>query len=148
MNKKKKILLMVVLVVVVASIMFVYNIYNNQHEYITYNEFISQLGKQKIDKVYLSEGDKIKVLDKDGTLFITDNPRKQDFKEMLLLKGVAVQEKGYEFQIQSILGTVFFIGTIVFLMYYLSKRSGGMASNNILKMSSAEKTVQDNVQIK
>ncbi|MDE6181805.1 MAG: ATP-dependent metallopeptidase FtsH/Yme1/Tma family protein, partial [Eubacteriales bacterium] len=87
-------------------------------EQIPYNSFLEKLENKKIDKVFLTEGEKIRFIEiNEDKIFITDNPRTFNFKENLLKNGVSVKEAtSFNTGISSILG-ILLIGGILFIVY-------------------------------
>ena len=59
---------------------------------VTYTEFLSLLKDKEVSQVSINSGATIKVELKNGQTYTTDNPRKEGFKEELLLQGVKVNE--------------------------------------------------------
>jgi cell division protease FtsH len=94
--KNKRVLTVILLVIVIAAgaIALFYN-YNSrpQPREMTYGQFLDSAKAGKVDKIYLSNDARISGNLKDGTPFITDNPRTEDFKEQMLLYNVKVEEK-------------------------------------------------------
>jgi cell division protease FtsH len=94
--KNKRVLTVILLVIVIAAaaIALFYN-YNSrpQPREMTYGQFLDSAKAGKVDKIYLSNDAMISGNLKDGTPFITDNPRTEDFKEQMLLYNVKVEEK-------------------------------------------------------
>ena len=67
--------------------------FNKEPETVTYNEFLEYVNKDEVTEVkYKSGSPKITFITTDDEEFVTDNPRKEDFKEMLLLKDVEFTE--------------------------------------------------------
>lgn len=62
-----------------------------------YLDFEKDLTNNVISQVALTDSPKIEVKLKDGTVYKTDNPRKNTFKSDLLNKGVQVSEKSFSY---------------------------------------------------
>ncbi|WDU83896.1 AAA family ATPase [Caloramator sp. Dgby_cultured_2] len=77
--------------------------------------------QNKIDTVFLSDSEFIKVVTKDNIIYYTENPRSQNFKEMLLLKNVHVKENSSNVA-NTIGGILFFVIVTVFIITLLSKK--------------------------
>ncbi|AEE97502.1 ATP-dependent zinc metalloprotease FtsH [Mahella australiensis] len=93
--KNKRVLaILLVIVIAAAAIALFYN-YNSrpQPREMTYGQFLDSAKAGKVDKIYLSNDARISGNLKDGTPFITDNPRTEGFKEQMLLYNVKVEEK-------------------------------------------------------
>ena len=92
-----------------------------QVEYEHYKQFVENVEKHLICKVEVSNDEYIYYLkdenneEKNTKIFKTDNPRKENFKEMLLLNGVEVVEKKQTQKTSSALGilTLFIVGMII-----------------------------------
>ena len=95
MRKIKRNRLIIVLLIVGIAILSSVFVYTNSKSYddITYLEFIDYLNGGNIDTVYINEDSKFRILLDTGSEFVTDNPRRIDFKEELLLHGVNVVEE-------------------------------------------------------
>lgn len=97
---------------------FAYSIYKDKTEQIPYKAFLQKLEDKEIDKVFLTGGEKIKFKEKDTEqIFITDNPRTFNFKEMLLQNGVFVKESSsFSTGVSSVIGFLL-IGFVFFIVY-------------------------------
>lgn len=97
---------------------FAYSIYKDKTEQIPYKSFLQKLEDKEIDKVFLTAGEKIRFKEKDTEqIFITDNPRTFNFKEMLLQNGVFVKESSsFSTGVSSVIG-VLLIGFVFFIVY-------------------------------
>jgi len=112
--------------------MFFYNI-SNDYQNISYNEFLAEIEKGNIEKVELNNSSKIKILFKDGTESITDNPRNSQFKEQLLLNGISVIESNNSFQ-DNIMPIIILISLFSFLIYFRNS-TGKEAEKEMINMS-------------
>lgn len=109
---------------------------------VTYLQFTQMLKKGEVAEVSLNNGEtmKFKIKGKDTT-FSTDNPRKENFKEVLLLNNVQVNETAETVSVvQSILSLGVTIGLGTFIFYQV-KRSGGKNSN--MSLSNTKVAVED-----
>jgi len=98
-------------------------------EFVEYAAFIEAVSDARVEEVVLSDSAEISftLVDEAGT-FITNNPRRDDFKEFLLLQGVGVVERtssgdGF-FQLAFMLAAV---ATVVFMLH---RRSGGVRAKS------------------
>lgn len=92
-------------------------------ERITYNQFLHEIQDKQVEKVFLNQGETIQGILKDNTNFITDNPRKEGFKEELLREGIIVDEmKGRETLYQVISNAVLMVLLVIGLVI-ISKKS-------------------------
>lgn len=133
-KKMKYILVGIVLVVVVSIGLYVQK--SHAATPVTYNEFMTQLTNHEVSEVALSNGAtfKYKLKNSDQT-FSTDNPRKEDFKELLLVNQVEVKEQAQTLSIiQYIFSSVIMIG-LFGSIFYIVKRGGKnnqMSLNNTM----------------
>ncbi|NMA95555.1 MAG: ATP-dependent zinc metalloprotease FtsH [Clostridiales bacterium] len=100
MHRKKAIFIGVLCTIITIAAIYIFY-YKDLHgsNYIHYNMFMKDVNEGRVDKVYIFDSDKIRSIYKDGNTFITDNPRKNTFKEELLLMGIKVEEKDNRLQI-------------------------------------------------
>lgn len=101
MELKKNVILLLIVVVVVTTLSSVYMYVNKKNEYkeISYVVFLENLNKEKIEEVKINNGSKVYGNLKDGTLFVTDNPKTENFKETLLMNNIKVVESEQSFSI-------------------------------------------------
>lgn len=97
----------------------------------SYTDFIKQVEKKQVDKIYLSPEAKIQAVLKNGKVIYFPNPRVEDFKEKMLLKNVEVIEdhrKGYVYAIFNALFSLTILGALFYMLKKvlpkMSKRSG------------------------
>ena len=91
--KKYKVILglFVILFAIIAGSAAYLNMKGKQEiQYLTYNQFLQQVNKGNIDTLYLIDHAKLEGKFKNGKKFETDNPRTENFKEMLLKNNVKV----------------------------------------------------------
>lgn len=104
---------------------------NQTKHQVNYVQFIELLNDNKVSEVNINSGAmvKFKVKGEDIT-FTTDNPRKAEFKEMLLLKNVKVTEGTQTtFSLQPIFSSMIMIGIMGFVFMQVkrtSSKSGNM----------------------
>jgi len=103
---------------------------------ISYNEFLEAVNEGKIERVCLQDKDTVNGIYKDGTEFITDNPRKEGFKEELLKKDIKVDEKTRHGQLMDAGSFVLTILVFGALFYFLSNKSIKQAQSGMGKLSS------------
>ena len=107
MKRKKKIIIILVVLILSASVLTVLlQRRMPEPEKITYNAFRKAVQEEKVKKVYLTDEDWIKGVFKDGKPFLTDNPRREDLKEILLRENIAVDEKAGQIRGSQIIGAV------------------------------------------
>lgn len=113
-NKKKLIFLPLILGILSLTCLIYFKLpFNNASEK-TYLEFMKDVSQNKVESVYDTTSPIISVKLRDGKIYKTDNPRKEDFKEKLLKSGIKVKEESLidlKFLIPS-LGILFSAGVI------------------------------------
>lgn len=135
MTKKMKCILVGLVLVIAVSIgLYVQKL--NKATPVTYNEFMTQLTNHEVSEVALSNGAtfKYKLKDSDQT-YSTDNPRKEDFKELLLVNQVEVKEQAQTLSvIQYIFSSVVMIGLFGAIFYSVKRGGKGnqMSLNNTM----------------
>lgn len=116
-----------IIIALLILIVFIPDFYDNNKDVknITYNEFLKKVEKKEISKVVINYDFPIFTAEtKKGKQFVTDNPRKENFKEFLLKEDIKVEEY------QSSEGVSFVTVISVFLLVYMlfsfikSKRKG------------------------
>ncbi|WP_330371169.1 ATP-dependent metallopeptidase FtsH/Yme1/Tma family protein [Alkaliphilus transvaalensis] len=129
-----------IVLVFVAMVSFgVYRMYFQQETTeLSYQNFLTKIEAGEVQEVYLSEAANLKGKLISGEGFITDNPRTDNLKEMLLTKNIKVIEVSEQFTISQIVIFVVFIGAFVGLAIFLSKNTSKQASKEYDKMSSVE----------
>lgn len=115
MNKKiKNILLVIIVIAVVVGIGLFSRINKSNLEYMQYKDFFTELENGNVKSV-LVEDDKVQFSVNDKTYY-TENPDYEEFKEKLLLKGVAVEESSAQESFNFVFDLVFyaiFFGSII-----------------------------------
>ncbi|MTI65928.1 MAG: ATP-dependent zinc metalloprotease FtsH [Firmicutes bacterium] len=138
-TKKKKIILVSILAILIVASIGYYKFSNTEeHKNIPYSKFTTLVNEGKIDTVILSEESKIKGTFKDGTLFKTDNPRTENFKEVLLLSDVNVKESDGNTTIKDVVMFVFFLGGFALLAFFINKNTAKQAQKEITQMSTID----------
>jgi cell division protease FtsH len=83
--------------VISLILVIVFNILSGSVNDRLYLDFQKDVANHNISKVSLTDSPKIDVKLKDGTIYKTDNPRTDNFKEDLLSKGIQVSEKDFSY---------------------------------------------------
>lgn len=93
---------------------------------VSYLQFVDLLEKGQISEVSINNGATIQFKEKEtGKKYKTDNPRKEDFKELLLMNNVKVVEHVETVSvIQAVVSSIFIFG-IGGVIFYQVKKSGG-----------------------
>lgn len=107
----------------------------------TYNQFLEAAEEGRIKQVFYTDGDLLRGETQDGTVFVTDNPRRDGFKEMLLLKDIAVDELQQHAQIEKIGGFILTVSLFGGLLFFLSKNNARQTQGGFGKL--ALKSVQN-----
>ena len=93
LNKYKKYLPFIVILLSIS--MTSYWIVNNEGKIkeIKYTEFLEMIEKEMVENAFINFKDaKFRVEDKEGNLYVTDNPKDENFKKVLLENNVKVTE--------------------------------------------------------
>ncbi|WP_138207768.1 ATP-dependent metallopeptidase FtsH/Yme1/Tma family protein [Haloimpatiens lingqiaonensis] len=92
-NKKKLLFLPAILGILSLTCLIYFKLpFNNTSEK-SYIEFMKDVSQNKVESIYDTTSPVISVKLKDGKVYKTDNPRKEDFKEQLLKLGIKVKEE-------------------------------------------------------
>ncbi len=117
-------------------------------ENVTYIDFMKLADEGKVTEVVLSEGDKLLFSVADSKInYETDNPRTDDLKVNLLLKGIKVTEstgRASSSAAQSAVGILFFASAGFAAVKLMKKQSGAGA----LALKSAEITDENTLSVK
>ena len=122
LNKKYLLILFAVLLLT-GGIYLNHLISDNNNKVIPYTTFIKQINSRNITDVYISSDEKMKVKLKDSSVVYTENPRTENLKEQLLLKGINVHEDNGTSSYETIPLSIFFIFMISSAIYFISKNS-------------------------
>lgn len=92
---KRKIAIIALVITAIVMCAALFNAYYNKPQplQLTYSQFLDYAKKGNVEKIYLSNRAEITGNLKNGDVFITDNPRTEDFKEQMLLYNIDVEEK-------------------------------------------------------
>lgn len=93
--KNKYILIPVISVLFSILLIIITNVFYVSKTSKPYTEFLNDMATKKISKVYYTSSPKIKVKLTNGTIYETDNPRSDKFKEQMLSNNVTVLEHSY-----------------------------------------------------
>ncbi|MFL0250356.1 ATP-dependent metallopeptidase FtsH/Yme1/Tma family protein [Clostridium neuense] len=91
--KNKYMLIPLFVSILSVFLIVISNVYYKNNNYVNYSKFQNDIASKKISKVYLTNSPNITVKLKNGTTYITDNPRNLIFKETLLNSGIEVSEQ-------------------------------------------------------
>lgn len=109
---------------------------------VSYLQFVDLLNKGQISEVRVNNGATIQFEEKEtGKKYKTDNPRKEDFKELLLMNNVKVIEYTESVSIiQTIISSIFLFGIGSFIFYQVKK---GDSRNGKMDLGSTMVEVKD-----
>ncbi|QEK11906.1 ATP-dependent zinc metalloprotease FtsH [Crassaminicella thermophila] len=148
LNKKRLITVMIVLIIGLLASIAYFKVWDKKEILdLSYNEFISNIKQGKVKTVYLVDDPKINGVLQDGTSFITDNPRTENFKEILLINNVRVEENKRSLMIMNIISFIGFIVAFGAMGVFLSKQSSKQTSREFSKMSNIEAIDQGNIKV-
>lgn len=136
MHTPKKMWILASILLLTILVYYIYIYFEPDPQQISYNEFVNAVDEGKVAKVYLDDRDMLKGEFKDGGQFITDNPRKEGFKEELLIKGVAVDEMAAQSQIRNTGSFLITVAIFGGLLYFLSTKTVKQAQGGMGKISS------------
>lgn len=133
---KQKIIAAAIVILALSGLIGGLLISDKNKKSIPYKQFTEEVAKGNISEVYLTDRENLKVKLKDGTTIYTENPRSQNFKESLLIKGVKVTEGGGTGAAEVIPASI--IGVLLFsaIIYFASKNV--KSPNKAFKLSSIE----------
>ena len=140
MNKIKNKYIFLPIITAVLSLVFLIFISNTfkVSSNKLYTDFLKDVSLNTISTVYVTTSPKIQVKLKDGTIYETDNPRTNNFKEGLLKDGINVSEQALTNpgEIASISGFVISLIVLGFMSFKTTKRKAkGMFSASNLDVT-------------
>lgn len=138
-KSKKAIVIILVLFIVLISMAYIYLNREDTVEEVSYNVFLKLLSNGAIKEVYIGQGAKIDIVLKNGMKASTDNPRKLDFKEELLVQDVIVHENKFEVS-ESIMPIIILLSIIIMAIIM----RGGFSGQAEKEMASISK-MDDNI---
>ena len=130
-QKFQTILGIIIVVILICAILIgalIVNISNNpEPEFVSYTAFMQALNENRVEFVALSNNTMIhfRFVGDEETMYITNNPRSEGFKEHLLLQGVTVQENATTGD--SIFPIIFTIALVIGVFIFLRNRNNNMA---------------------
>jgi cell division protease FtsH len=122
--RKKKIIVALLIVAILASIGISAHLYNENSkklEEFSYVDFLKLAKEGKINIVYLNDSSSLYGELVDGTRFVTENPRSEDFKESMLMLGIKVKEGQKNDILVSILRGILLIGLLILSVWFISR---------------------------
>jgi cell division protease FtsH len=99
---------------------------------------LQDISAKKVSEVYVTSSPEIKVILKNDAVYITDNPRTSDFKEMLLKSGVKVSENSF-IPSKQLVPACLLVLSILFIGAIFLKNSK-LSTKSFVKLDSLENT--------
>lgn len=131
---KSKYILIPIFTAVLSIISFIYiNVNPNSENSKLYVDFTNDLNNKNIATVYVTDSPLITVELKNGTKYVTDNPRISNFKENLLKEGIRVSEEKVPFSRSESISIGLFALSMLCLGIMLFKNSN-ITSKSILSV--------------
>ena len=119
---KKKLDLLGIFLFIICILLGILFFLHEEQTYITYKDFIQDIELGQVEKVEIQADKVVFRKENDETIYYTDNPETNDFKEYLLLQGVSIQKTYGEEEIVYVLDWLFygvFFAVIIFGIYKL-----------------------------
>ena len=134
MKKKKGFLLIVPVLLLIVGILAGYLLNRSpEPEEITYNTFLEAVEQEKIETVYLNDGDRMEGIYRNGQSFVTDNPRREDLKEILLKKDITVDESAGRIRGEQAVSMAVMLGLFGFLIYAVNRSASKQTQGKVGK---------------
>lgn len=147
-NRKKTIAVMIIIIIgLVLGITYFKFGDKKETKDLSYNEFTRMIQQGKVEVVYLIDEPKLKGTLKGGIDFVTDNPRTENFKEMLLVNNIRVEENKGNLMIMNIVSFIGFIVAFGAMGIFLSRQSSKQTSREFSKMSNIEAIDQGDIKV-
>jgi len=122
-NGRKKLLLFSIIAIALMIATYLLINTGEQHREISYSAFLEYAKNGQVLEMDFVDSPKLIGKLKDGTEFITDNPRTEDFKEQMLLYGINVVERDNKNIVDRIIPIILMLGTIGLIMYLVKNGS-------------------------
>ncbi|MFA9399414.1 MAG: ATP-dependent metallopeptidase FtsH/Yme1/Tma family protein, partial [Clostridiaceae bacterium] len=139
-SKKAIYIVPISILIIMSFVLISKNFSFNTKETISYTKFLEDVETNNISKIYLTSSSHISVYLKDGQSYKTDNPRSENFKELILTKGIEVSEDMDISRTGSILlgFLVLILSSIVFIV--LKKQTSSKSNKKIDSIDLSEVT--------
>ncbi len=151
LNKKQNKIYGIIAIVVAISMVASFAVYKEYFQQevteLSYQKFLSKIEVGEVKEVHLSEASTLKGKLNSGDVFITDNPRTDNLKEMLLKQDVKVIEVNEQFTIVQIITFIVLMGGFAGLAFFLTKNNSKQASKEYDKMSSIDYSTEKKSQV-
>ncbi|QZY57250.1 ATP-dependent metallopeptidase FtsH/Yme1/Tma family protein [Crassaminicella profunda] len=148
LKKKNIIIVMIVLILGLLSSLVYFKLYDKEETInLSYNQFIEKMKAGQVKTVYLVDDPKLKGILKNGMSFATDHPRTENFKEILLINNVGVEENKGNLMLTNIISFIGFIIAFGAMGIFLSRQSSKQTSREFSKMSNMEAVDQGDIKV-
>lgn len=147
MSKKKIVFVVICVLIALAAVYYIYHTSSNGENYIAYEQFLKDIEDNRVFKVFLSDSYRIKILYRDGKTFFTDNPRKDSFKEELLLQGIMVDEVDNRLQLAKSLGSLVVLVIFLYIILFRVKSLNYQMQKGTKKFSNIDGNRVDGIDI-
>lgn len=148
MNEKKRVFVVLCCILVTLAVVYgVYRVNLDNDSYVAYDVFLRDVEEGKVAKVFLSDSHRIEVSYRDGSRFMTDNPRKDSFKEDLLMQGIMVEEMDDRLQLAKGLGTLILMGIFIYITLFRMKSASFQMQKGSKKFSGIDTNQVDGIDL-
>lgn len=141
--KNKYVLIPIVTALLSLIILIIANSTHVNNSSKLYVEFLKDLSGKKISTVYLTPTPMIRVKLTNGSVYETDNPRSNDFKEMLLKQGVQVSESLPSSALDILPITIFTISILAIAVMFI--KYSNITSKGMLSVEAVDATSKQNL---
>lgn len=123
LNHRKLVGIISTTILLIVVVVGLYIQKNTQTRVVSYTDFLSLVRDKKVSQVSMNNSATIKFELKNGQTYTTDNPRREDFKEELLLEGIRVSESTETVSVlQYIMSSVLMFGMLGVVFYNVKHR--------------------------
>jgi len=128
--KTKNILGVLLIILLIGGVLTgAYFVNRQEPEFMPYTNFMEALADNRVYSVVLGDNTMINITLTDNSTYITNNPRREGFKEYLLMQGVMIRESNTG--TDGFLQIGFIIVSIVGIFIFLRRRNHGFAKSGI-----------------
>ncbi|MCY6370955.1 ATP-dependent metallopeptidase FtsH/Yme1/Tma family protein [Clostridium ganghwense] len=145
MNKRKNKYILIPIITAIVSIVLIIitTITYKSSGSKSYTEFMNDVKSNKISVVYYTNSPNLKVKLNDGSIYETDNPRSDKFKETLLSDGVKVSEQSYVSPIEII--PFVLLGVSVIAILVMALKNSKVASKGLRSVDSLDTSAVEDI---
>ena len=120
-------LIAIILILIISTGLYRYK--KTAMNVISYTKFLELLENQQVSQVAINNGSTIQVKLKNGENYLTDNPRREGFKEALLLQEVKVIESAETVSVLQYIMSSILMFSMIGLVFYKVKSSASKGNN-------------------